>query len=878
MCHGTFLAAATAVSTAARAGPTLPWPRPPSTLGGHGRMEFNLADVNDAVSAAIGDRECVVWRDRRLTYAQVAERTNRLANHLVRGGAGCPRRAELAGRPRERTGPPGVLPPQRQRVPRGDAGRLQGPGRALQRQLPLRRRGAPLPARRRRARGDRVPQRVRRSAGRGPTRPPRPRGPAAGRRRQRCRSAPGRASGTRRRWPPPVPTAPPVERTPRRPLHPLHRRHHRHAQGRALAAGRHLRRRHGRPEPRRPARSGPASTRSRRAAVNGGARLLPAPPFMHGAGHWLAFNAFTGGSTICLQDDTVASTPDDVWRTIEREQVNILLIVGDAFARPLVDELERQAATDQPYDLSSLLMVISGGAPLNSTLKERLLAQLPTVMVMDGVGASETGSQMAHMSAAGQAASTGTFTPGPGAAIVSDDLTAVLEAGHAEVGLARPGGAGAARLPRRCRQDGAHVSPSSTGCATRCPATGPGSRPTGSSSCYGRDSVTINSGGEKIFAEEVEQAIAHHPDVYDVVCAGRPSERWGQEVVAVVQLRDGAATDRGRASWRRPPATSPATSSPRRSSSATPIVRSPAGKADYRWARAQVGDDARNSLDGAGRLGRMPASTDARCLSDERRTHIADRFRRPPSLTGAPVAPAAPDAPVAATPPQPPGRARRACPHVFPKEVNDVRLTLTRPRPDLRPRLPPHPTAGGAGPRPGSCEPPARPASRCDPTTRPPRAGRGALRLQSSSRSRARRTSRAGAFIPPWGTITSAWRFEGSMNCSWAGRTVVRYCSITLAVERSTLGDIALEPADEAHVGIGVDEHPQVEPLAELGLVEHEDALHHDDTGRRDLDVAPGAAGRWRSRTRAPAPAGPRPARPRGRGAAASRTRRGGRS
>ena len=109
---------------------------------------------------------------------------------------------------------------------------------------------------------------------------------------------------------------------------------------------------------------------------------------------------------------------------------------------------------------------------------------------------------------------------------------------------------------------------------------------------FGRDSVTINSGGEKIFAEEVEQAIAHHPDVYDVVCAGRPSERWGQEVVAVVQLRDGRAGHARTTCWPRPPSTSPATSCRRRSVFRDAIVRSPAGKADYRWAKEQAALDA----------------------------------------------------------------------------------------------------------------------------------------------------------------------------------------------------------------------------------------------------------------------------------------------
>ena len=108
---------------------------------------------------------------------------------------------------------------------------------------------------------------------------------------------------------------------------------------------------------------------------------------------------------------------------------------------------------------------------------------------------------------------------------------------------------------------------------------------------YGRDSVTINSGGEKIFAEEVEQALAHHPDVYDVTVAGRPSEKWGAEVVAIVQLRDGRGRrrrDRRSRCWPKPRSTSPVSSCPRRSSSSTTSSARRAGKADYRWAKAQA--------------------------------------------------------------------------------------------------------------------------------------------------------------------------------------------------------------------------------------------------------------------------------------------------
>ncbi|MEO7428144.1 MAG: AMP-binding protein, partial [Acidimicrobiales bacterium] len=323
-------------------------------------------------------------------------------------------------------------------------------------------------------------------------------------------------------------------------------------------------------------------------AAGAGSRLLPAPPFMHGAGHWLAFNAMSGGNTVCLQTDTVGFDPADAWSTVGREKANILLIVGDAFGRPLVDELERAVAQGTPYDLSSMLMIISGGAPLNSTLKDRFLAQLPTVMVMDAVGASETGSQMSHMSAAGQSASTGTFTPGPGAAIVSEDLSRALDAGHAEAGwLAQRG-----RVPLGYLGDAdktARTFPVIDGVRYSVPGDRARLTESGVIELYGRDSVTINSGGEKIFAEEVEQAIAHHPDVYDVVVAGRTSEKWGQEVVAVVQLRDGATRDE--ASLLAEAASHVARYKlPKAFRFVDAIVRSPAGKADYRWAKEQVAE------------------------------------------------------------------------------------------------------------------------------------------------------------------------------------------------------------------------------------------------------------------------------------------------
>ena len=319
------------------------------------------------------------------------------------------------------------------------------------------------------------------------------------------------------------------------------------------------------------------------ATDGGGAKMLPAPPFMHGAGHWMAFNAFNSGNTVVIQDEVTRLEPDQVWELVQREGVNVLLIVGDAFGRPLVDALEQGS-----YDASSLLAVVSGGAPLNSTIKDRFLAQLPTTMVMDAVGASETGSQMSHVSAAGAKASTGTFTPGPGAVVVSPEMDTVLEAGHDGDGwLAQEG-----RVPLGYLGDAdktARTFPVIDGVRYAVPGDRARLNADGDIELFGRDSVTINSGGEKIFAEEVEQALAHHPDVFDVVVAGRPSEKWGNEVVAIVQCREGIEPDEE--SLLAEASTHVARYKlPKAFVFVDSVVRSPAGKADYRWAKEQAAD------------------------------------------------------------------------------------------------------------------------------------------------------------------------------------------------------------------------------------------------------------------------------------------------
>jgi len=314
------------------------------------------------------------------------------------------------------------------------------------------------------------------------------------------------------------------------------------------------------------------------AAANGGAKVLPAAPFMHGAAHWLAFTALNGGNTVVIPDNPNTLDAADVWSTVQREGVAIMLIVGDAFARPLLDELD-----NNDYDLSTLFMLISGGAALGAPLKDRFFEKVPTMAIMDGLGSSETGTQARQVIAAGTPATTGTFTPEPGMCIVNEDLTELLEGPGTELGwLAQAG-----RVPLGYLGDQAKTErtfPVIDGVRLAVPGDRARIDDDGLLELHGRDSVTINSGGEKIFAEEVEKAIAHHPAVYDVVVAGRPSERWGSEVVAVVQLQEGLEAsiadlldECGRHVARY--------KLPKDIVFVDKVMRSPAGKADYRWAR-----------------------------------------------------------------------------------------------------------------------------------------------------------------------------------------------------------------------------------------------------------------------------------------------------
>jgi acyl-CoA synthetase (AMP-forming)/AMP-acid ligase II len=320
---------------------------------------------------------------------------------------------------------------------------------------------------------------------------------------------------------------------------------------------------------------------ARKARDNPGFRLMTLPPLMHGAAQWAGFMMLNAGSTLIMPTSHHLD-PAEVWSLIEREGAQSVTVVGDAMARPLLEEYRRGS-----YDASSLFVIGNGGAALSAALKEEFLEVLPNLMINDSLGSSETGAQASHLSAK-DAVHTGTFNPGPGATVVSEDLSRVLEPGHDGIGWLAQSGA----VPLGYLGDAdktARTFPTIDGVRYSVPGDRAVRRSDDEIDLLGRDSQCINSGGEKIFVEEVEQAIISHPDVADVLVCGRPSERWGNEVVAVVQPTEGATPDeaqlaehagRSIARYKLPKAWC----------FVEQVVRSPSGKADYRWAKQVAAD------------------------------------------------------------------------------------------------------------------------------------------------------------------------------------------------------------------------------------------------------------------------------------------------
>jgi acyl-CoA synthetase (AMP-forming)/AMP-acid ligase II len=311
---------------------------------------------------------------------------------------------------------------------------------------------------------------------------------------------------------------------------------------------------------------------------------FPVAPLMHAAGQWTSLSWWYAGGTVVLLPGSL--DPAYVWRTIENEKVNLVTVVGDPVVRPLVDEWERTG----PYDVSSLFSIGSGGAPLSPVLRNRLAGLLPGVTIADGFGSSETGAQGSYRTAGASGDGHARFAPMDDTTVVLDATLQPVPAGTGTVGrVARSGHipSGYYNDPDKTAQTFVEVN------GRRYVITGDMAtvEHDGTIRLLGRGSGCINTGGEKVFPEEVEAVLKSHDSVYDAVVVGVADDRWGQRVAAVVQpVQDRKPTldelaDHCRESLA-------GYKVPRSLVLVDEVMRSPAGKPDYRWATAAAGDSA----------------------------------------------------------------------------------------------------------------------------------------------------------------------------------------------------------------------------------------------------------------------------------------------
>jgi 3-oxocholest-4-en-26-oate---CoA ligase len=299
---------------------------------------------------------------------------------------------------------------------------------------------------------------------------------------------------------------------------------------------------------------------------------LVTAPLMHGGGQWMSFITFFGGGKVVLYTGKHFD-PDEVWRLVERERANTVMVVGDAMARPLAEALARN-----PRDASSVAVIGSGGAILSKAVRSQLAAVLPNAVPWDNFGASETG---AGGSFAGMGDRGPKFASNERVTVLGDDMAPVA-----------PGETG--RLARRGHIPiGYYNDPAKTAATFLIDPNGerwsvPGDaailHADGTIELLGRGTMCINTGGEKVFPEEVEAVLKAHPAVFDAVVVGVPDERFVERVAAIVQPRpdEKPALEELQAHCRQRLA---GYKVPRQVTLVEQITRTPVGKPDYRWAR-----------------------------------------------------------------------------------------------------------------------------------------------------------------------------------------------------------------------------------------------------------------------------------------------------
>jgi fatty-acyl-CoA synthase len=323
----------------------------------------------------------------------------------------------------------------------------------------------------------------------------------------------------------------------------------------------------------------PEELAGRVAADGAELRAVVNAPMMHGGGQWVSWITFFSGGTVILNTARHFDAPQ-VWRTAADERAHTVMVIGDAMARPLAEALDH---LPDGVDISSVVSIGSGGSILSPSIKDHLRARLPGVLVMDSFGASETGAAGAVMDQGGPAQGA-RFTVNAQMSVLDEDGRRI-DPGSGRTGmLARRG-----HIPLGYWKDEEKTAATFLTDADGVRWVTPGDFATieadGTITLFGRGSVCINSGGEKIFPEEVEAALKAHPAVFDAVVVGVPDDRFGERVAAIVTVRDGddpPTLDGVQAFCRQHLA---GYKVPRELHVTDVIPRTPVGKPDYRWAK-----------------------------------------------------------------------------------------------------------------------------------------------------------------------------------------------------------------------------------------------------------------------------------------------------
>jgi fatty-acyl-CoA synthase len=326
-----------------------------------------------------------------------------------------------------------------------------------------------------------------------------------------------------------------------------------------------------------------------KAIVGAGPRIVPACPLMHGTGSFTSIGCLNiGGSVVTLTNRRF--DPLELLDTIDREGVNVIAIVGDAFAKPILAALDEHPGR---WKLSTLLAIISSGVMFSEETKRELLRHHPTMMLIDAFSSSEALGMGASVSSGSSTEHTAHFTLGPDVRVLDPETGKNVTAGSGEVGVLALGG----RNPLgyyKDEQKSANTFKEIDGVRYSIPGDFATVDADGSIQLLGRGSVVINTGGEKVFPEEVEEALKTHPAVRDAVSVGIPDKRFGEVVAAVVELKPNTPTTeqelidyvKGRLAGFK---------APKRVRFVQSIDRSPAGKIDYARHRSETTEWAKSA-------------------------------------------------------------------------------------------------------------------------------------------------------------------------------------------------------------------------------------------------------------------------------------------